>query len=179
MFNVLTKDLKTNIEREYKGRKLYMWLVILIFICVYLTFILIPSFIFVISEKKSVDTISDSIKNSNNSKEDEQTKKIFNDTNKFLEFINTNKSTVYTGDILSKIIFLKNNGIRLTDVIYQKQTATTSVFTLKGFAINRDSLISFSKNISSDPVFKDINLPVSNFTKDKNIEFSFDINVSL
>lgn len=178
MFNVLTKDLKKNIQSDYKNRRFFIWLVILVFTFLFITLVATPSFVSVVSEKNSASTFSDSIKNSS-SLEDEETKKIFNDTNNLLVFVNNSKPSVYTVDILSKLISLKNSGIKLNDILYQRQSSTTAVFTLKGVASTRDSLINLSKNITSDPLFKDLNLPVSNFAKDRNIEFSFDINVAL
>jgi hypothetical protein len=177
MLNVLTKDLRNNLEKDYKRRKFLLWLVISIFILFYITIILTPSFVFVVSEKKSLDITSESVKKSQNSKDDVLTKKIFDDTNNYLVYINSTKSPVYVQDLLNKIVSFKNTGIRLTDVLYQSQTSSTSILTLRGVASNREALISFSKNISSDPLFKNVNIPVSNFAKDKNISFSFDINV--
>ncbi len=179
MFNVLTKDLKQNIESDYKKRKLSIWLFVFIFLSFFVTFTLVPSFVFMLSEKKSIEVVGDSVKNSSSSKEDEETKQIFDNTNKLLNYLSLSKPSFYTIDLLSKLIALDNSGIKMTDILYQRQSSTTAVFTLKGVAVNRESLILFSKNISSDNLFKDVNLPVSNFAKDKNIEFSFDVKVSI
>ncbi len=179
MFNVLTKDLKKNIESDYKNRRFFMIFLFLLFLFFFITIVLTPSFVAIWSEKKYVLTINDSFRNSFSSKEDEETKEIFDSTNNLLAYINSSKPSFYSTFMLSKVILSSNTGIKMTDILYQRLSSSTAIFTIKGVASNRDSLIMFSKEISSNPIFKDLNLPISNFAKDKNIEFSFDVKTSI
>jgi hypothetical protein len=50
---------------------------------------------------------------------------------------------------------------------------------ISGVAKDRDTLINYSSNLKTNDIFKDFNIPVSSFAKNKDIPFSFPLNVKI
>jgi hypothetical protein len=48
---------------------------------------------------------------------------------------------------------------------------------LQGVSATRESLSAFSKSLQTIPEFKSVNVPLSSYTKDKDLSFSVDIKV--
>ena len=57
-------------------------------------------------------------------------------------------------------------------------SATSSTVAVSGISYNREALVSFVKSLEASKVFKNVDLPISNFTKDRDIKFTFRMSVS-
>lgn len=174
MFNVLTKDIKNEIRSMYKMRRFLMYFIIFDFILLLLLSIFFSMYLLIKTEKKNMQIEADFVMSSKNFKDSDWTAKTFDETNKYLIALSKENSSFYLGEFVQDLLLKKNNGIRLSELIYVKTTASSSVITLHGIASRRESLLSFVKELSSDLSLK-VNLPVSNFAKEKDIDFSFDI----
>ena len=69
----------------------------------------------------------------------------------------------------------KGDYVRIQSVAFEKGVATEGKIVLAGIARDRDSLTDFVKMIESQEIFTKVDLPVSNFAKDKDINFSINI----
>ena len=179
MFNILTNDIKNNLIKNYKKRLFVMFLFILNFIF-FISFVaLIPSYFILKQEKINIEIEAGLIKQKEvegyNNENIAKTLRSINNDNFFLS---NNMSEIYIYDFIKDILVNKKNTIQITEIVFNRKTATTSSINMSGVALTRDALLSFVKDTENLKKV-DINLPVSNFAKDKNIEFTFDLDVDL
>jgi hypothetical protein len=80
--------------------------------------------------------------------------------------------------VIGHIVSLTGSSITLSDISYQIQTATSASITLQGRAADRQSLLSFTQTLETNGHFQNVDLPVSSFAKDTDIDFSISLNTS-
>lgn len=86
----------------------------------------------------------------------------------------SNKIYIYS---LLRIFESKPQTIKINFVSFVKPLEGESRFVLRGVATDRESLISFAKALESRVEFSAVDLPVSNFAKETNIEFSMTVTI--
>lgn len=96
-----------------------------------------------------------------------------------LKFLQSNIASLPSVDVLYKIINPMPEGVTLDSVSFsrnQKYKGEDGINVLiSGKALNRDSLLSFSTTLKDSNYFSSVDVPVSSFTKNKDIPFSMDI----
>ena len=80
--------------------------------------------------------------------------------------------TVY--DLFSKVVARKNENIKITGILYDTDENKREII-VNGIARNREALLEFAENVRRELVFSNVSLPVSNFAKNRDIDFSFGI----
>jgi hypothetical protein len=73
---------------------------------------------------------------------------------------------------------MKTNSIKINQFSFSPNSTSTETINLQGVSATRDSLVNFKKSLDESGLFKSIDLPVSNFTKDKNISFNMTLTVA-
>jgi hypothetical protein len=75
--------------------------------------------------------------------------------------------------VLSK----KATTTKVSDIVFIVNSAKKMTINLQGVSATRESLSAFSKSLQTIPEFKSVNVPLSSYTKDKDLSFSVDIKV--
>lgn len=88
----------------------------------------------------------------------------------------TNDRRIYE-EIIAPIVLLRG-GVSLTGIVYEKNNNGGGIMRVEGEAENREHLRGFIKALESEPVFARVEIPVSNFVKEKDISFSLEITVN-
>ncbi len=178
MFNVLPHNFKDVIKKKYAYRRTILWMCAgVVLECLYIL-LLVPSYISIRAQENDM-VVSVAPQTVTTAQQDSQTAQIFKDVNKKIALLASFPSTKYTHDLVSEIISLKGASVNIKEIMFQSSTATSSTVSVTGVAIDRESLLAFSKKLESDPLFDTVNLPVSNFAKDKNIQFSLTMNANI
>jgi len=68
------------------------------------------------------------------------------------------------------VISKKMTDIKINQILYKNEPAGKSIG-VRGIAPNRERLLLFRRALEEDPLFKKVDLPISNFTKGLNIQF--------
>lgn len=76
---------------------------------------------------------------------------------------------------LVRIFEGKPKTIKISDISFSDQTGDRPVFTLRGMAQDRESLTAFGRTLESRVEFESVDLPISNFVKERDIDFSMTI----
>ncbi len=79
---------------------------------------------------------------------------------------------------LNSILGQKSKSIVINNFVYTSKDESSASIILEGISGNREALTTFVKNLQSTELFKSVDLPISNFTKDKNLNFSISITIS-
>lgn len=178
MTNLLPQEKQAVIAREYK----YRLATVAIFACSVVVFIsagfLLPSFIIsnaklstVVKEAQKARAISELQNTKSTSGE------TLKDTKNKLALLISDPNEQSVQNILGLITKNKPSDIRIQNISYSRSTdgGEDGKITITGIAKNRESLTKFSSETQSQSIFKNLDLPISNFAKDKDIAFSMQI----
>ncbi len=175
MFNLLPSDEKNNLYVTYSIRRAILGLLFLLAIGVIMCVSIVPSFI--LTKAKEVEIVQQveflnaslAVRNV-----DELNKKIIaiRDEVKALKDFTLENQKV--SGLFNKILEKKSVDIRITGLLYGTASKKHEIV-LNGIAKNREALLAFAQSIGREKIFSNVILPVSNFAKNNNIQFSFSI----
>ena len=97
------------------------------------------------------------------------------ETQQKLEILSSEREQASLRTVFDTAINYKPSTIILTGLVYQKESEDKATFTISGVADSREDLLVFSVNLERDVLFDDVELPVSNLAKDKDIKFTLTI----
>lgn len=174
--NLLPKKEKEDLKKGLKSRFaiMTMFLVSVTFLLSFIT--LLPSY-FLTIDFSGMTPVSFSQKTEN-----QDLAKILNlpeEINSKFGFFQSNINNASVTDSLYKIIKDLPNGVIINSIsfsrnqVYNEKKGT--VILLSGIASDRDSMVSFSTLLKNSNSFSQIDMPVSNLTKDKNLPFSINV----
>lgn len=177
MFNLLPENLREGIKKDYNLRKVVLVLIFLIFVQAAFLIFLFPTWL--ISGYKERDSAGRG-----------------EEMNKYLSSLNIASTTSSIKSINSKLLVIdkslrypeiipfinnilskKTGSIVVTDIIYTATDAKNAQISMQGISTTRESLLSFVKSLEALGLFKSVDLPISNFTKDKDLSFSLNITI--
>lgn len=118
-----------------------------------------------------------SLKNPRDGNDSEMVSKILETAAQRVDFLLAQPNLSLTA-AAEKITNKKPTGVQINGLSYHPQEAALSwsaAIALTGIANSREMLVAFVKALQTESIFTDINVPVSNFAKDRNIEFSLTI----
>ncbi len=73
--------------------------------------------------------------------------------------------------VVSEILANKMPDIKVTRISFEKNDADGRKISIRGTASSRERLLLFRHALENDPLFKQVDLPISNFVKGSNIQF--------
>jgi hypothetical protein len=179
MFNVLPDTNKKDIIKDYHKRYLVVWLASVVVIQVFFLLCLLPGYVYLISQKNSLQAEDASTKVSGASNSVTQADQVFKITNTELSLLSASSTESTPFSLVAQIVALKGSDITIGQITYENKSNTQPSIVLQGVAANRESLLKFSKKIEESGIFQGVDLPVGSFAKDKNIEFSMSMHVRM
>src|SRR3989344_6466115 len=176
MINLLTLEEKKNIKRDYNIRLIIISLSFLLIIVVIAIAFLLPSyFLSSIKEKISSQEL-EKIKISQDFSDENIISEIIQETNMKLSLLSYyDNKLVVSKDIIEAILEKTKGKIEISEIYFTKNNNSPSTIDLKGTASSRESLLLFTEDIEREDQFSEVNLPVSNLVKNKDIKFNFNI----
>jgi hypothetical protein len=80
--------------------------------------------------------------------------------------------------IVKEILSKKISNIKITRIFYEDLGVNKKTINIGGTASSRERLVLFRNALQSDPLFKNVELPISSFIKGSNIKFSLTLTPS-
>lgn len=178
LVNLLSSDIKNTQHKEYSYRKKIVFFSALVCVFVMNIVFLVPSYVLSNIKLSDVQGQAESLQKQADEAEQAQSANIiFKEVNALLLKAEPITSRTPSSEVLRTLIEQKNDGIRiatLTVSLGDKENLGT--LSISGLAKDRESLDKFLNSVRSVEIFKEVNLPVSSFTKLKDIQFTMDIN---
>lgn len=174
MLNLLPKDQKNKIAREYRVR---FWVVALALALageVISLVLLFPSYLTVQTQIKILDSESASIKAQNLSAETSKLSEDVRQANNYLNIFAATSSPVGVVSAFQNIVDVRDKTVRIGSFFYKAVNGRQQVV-ISGNANSRQSLLDFAKKLKNQPGVVSADLPVSDFAKAQNIDFSINI----
>jgi hypothetical protein len=172
MLNLLLRKDRHAIKKEYSLRFLNIILIHGIIATLVFGVLLFSVHVFVLVEDKIVTAELDSIRGFDNTKQREELHTITRVINNQVKYIEKDRPT-YSG-FLTKILESQPNGVGLNSIEFKPQQKDEEEYItiyINGQSGLRDNMVSYSKNLEQIPQFRNVDLPLSNLTKDTNILF--------
>lgn len=138
-------------------------------------FALLPPYILIQAKQAELKTELNSFDNSQNASGSEEVYKLLETANQRVNFLSL-YSDLFLTTAVKEILARRPAGVVITSLAYHPQEnangRSVAVVSLKGVASRREVIMEFVKNLQTEPTFVGINVPVSSFAKDRDIEFS-------
>lgn len=138
--------------------------------------LLVPSYIVSSSKYNSAQTKLETQKNEPIPTFDQNTLVVIKDLKNKLSLVESSENNQFnvSEKVIDSLLLKKPASIKIYAISYDKQPLTTKV-SINGIAPSREVLLSFQKALENDSNFKNVDLPVSNFIKGSDIEFSLSL----
>jgi len=180
MINLIPKEEKKKMIVDFYYRLFVLFLFMLSFAIFIGVISLLPAY-FYSSEKNSiVNTELATQKNTAVPLLGEQSLAAVSDINNKLGIINNAEKNSFpiSEKVINTILAEKTSDIHIIQITYQNDPVLGKQVGVLGIADTREALLSFQQTLASDPDFKNVNLPISSFVKDSNIQFNLTLNPS-
>ncbi len=175
MFTLIPEQYKKTIVREYHLRLATVGLALLFFGVMLAGAFLVPSFLLSQSKVQSVDANLSVFNKPDVAERNKALEKELVDTRNKLTILAPKTDKLFSHEIISKILYRKVAGVSLSAIVLNKSADGKGEARLSGVASNRDTLIAFSKALEKQEPFTEVVLPVSNFAKSRDIDFTLSV----
>lgn len=179
MVNLLTSQQKNIIAREYKRRRSVVWFCALAFIAASSLVLLLPSLLYVVNDHREVSRRLAAEKGrATQAAEGEDPVVIVKEVNRKLAILKRVRIELPLPD--SVITALLENipaGVKVTSISYERKKDDGLVL-VGGVAPDREALLAFLKVLRQEPLFSEVDLPISSFVKNRDIDFSMKITIT-
>lgn len=169
MINLLPPQGKKKVSFEYHLRVASAYLMLIGSIVIVVGVLFLPSFFLIVFQKSAYMSQLDSSVDTTRLEDIEKEFKISNDISDLL--LDT-KRYIPTGSVIDVVWELAAEGVVIINLQIVKKEGAISAVNMRGVAINRDVLIQFRDSLKEHEYFEEVNLPISDLTKNENINFS-------
>ncbi len=176
MFNLLPIQQRKIIYKEYSSRRMVLVLNFLNLTGIIALVLLVAPFFLVNlkyndsqEEMKNLEIETPELKNT------ESLELLASKTGEKLKLLQ-NVPALLPLSVWEKVIKNKSEDIKIKSFSYLSESAGINVF-VRGTADSREALTTFSRSIESEASFKNVDLPVSSLTRDKDLDFSISFSV--
>ncbi len=180
MINLIPNEEKKKIVKNFYYRFAVLFLAALSFAIFAATVALVPSYL-ISSVKKNAATEKLVLQeNEPVPLPDQETLASIKNLNSKIAVIESARQNKFqvSRDVISEIIHQKMPDIKISQISYENTQAAGKKIIIQGRAPNRDRLLLFRLAVENDPMFKKVELPISNFIKGSNIQFSMSLTPS-
>ncbi len=172
MINLLTEKEKKNIENEYKFRLVIVGMGFMVGIIFSASIFLLPSYFLSATKVENAQAKVDALKKESDEKSKADLEAALADIkNKLALFVIPKNQNSISDDLIIPIEKVKTNNIKITGISYEVADKNNTG-NIRGVATDRVSLINFSEALKNNPQFSNVDLPVSDLAKNKQIDFN-------
>lgn len=178
-------NLIPNQEKKRKVKDFYFRLVVVFFVVLGFCFLIasaaiLPSYFLSFVKKNLNDTKLEAQKKEPIPPASQSTVNLVADLNNKLNLIENAQKNKYlvSVKVINEIISKKMSDIKITQIFYENSSIAGKKISIRGVAPSRERLLLFRLALEDDTAFKKVDLPISNFVKGSNIEFSLNLTPS-
>lgn len=175
-------NLIPNQEKKKMAADFYLRLFTIFFVVIALAFfvgtlLLVPAYSLSLTQKNTISEKLEIEKELPLFKSNQEVLSTVRDLNikiNLLEKVNTDKFIV-SERVIDEIILKKMSDIKINQISYEKNFLNEKSIYVQGNAPSRERLLVFRQMLENNPLFSEIDLPISNFIKGTNISFSLSL----
>ncbi len=173
MINLIPNEEKKIIIKDFYYRLVTIILLVLAFIMLIASVSLFPSY-FISSVKKNISNKTLDIESIEKiSLTNEKTLSVVFDLDKKLSLLEKAEQDKFlvSERVIDEILSKKISGIKITQIYFEENETDGRKISIRGTASSRERLSLFRSALEDDSLFKEVDLPISNFVKGYNIQF--------
>lgn len=176
VINILPQEEKKFIHREYWLRFFTVLLNLITVLAVVASLLLFPSYFLSKTKENLVESRLEIFNMENPDLVDDNIDKITKDINSKLLMLDKSKVSYQVSDkVLGSILSSRTNGIKFSQILFNKKSEKADTLEVHGVASDRDSLRNFKTVLDSNPNFSEVNLPISDFLEKSDLTFTISI----
>lgn len=177
MINLIPIKEKKEIRKDFYYRFLTVFFVMLGFLVFVFLVAILPAYIISFEKKVSTSKNLEIQKNKVMPEIDQKAQIAIKDLNARLALLEKARKNkyVFSEKVINEIILQKVSGIKINRFFYQNNSLEGRKVNITGIAQNREQLLLFRQALEEDSLFKNVDLPISNFVKGNNIEFNLNL----
>ena len=177
MINLIPIEEKKAIKKDFYYRFLTIFFVMLSFVVVVLLVVVLPSYYISLEKKVSTNQKLDIQKNKVMPEIDQKAVVSIKELDARLALLAAARKNkyVFSQKVINEISLQKAPGIKIIRFSFNNDVLEGKKVSITGFAQNREQLLLFRQALEEDTLFKNVNLPISNFVKGNNIEFNLNL----
>ena len=177
MMNLLPQDEKKKITREYHARLIVAALTLFGSAISAGIIMLIPSYTSLLLEEGSIALILGTPILEEQARAYDELSSELDMANKKLAILKKGADDIDIFENVITPITARRGSISILGITYEKNINGAKIVRVSGVAKDREVLRGFAKALEEEPYFERVEIPVSNFVKDRDIEFSLEIGV--
>lgn len=177
MINLIPIKEKKEIKKDFYYRFLIVFFAMLILL-IFISLIAILPVYFVSYEKKiSINKKLEIQKNETMPEIDQKAQTAIKNLNARLDLLEKARQNkyVFSEKVIKEIVHQKVSGIKINRIFYENNSLESKKINIMGLAQNREQLLLFRKALENGPFFKEVDLPISNFVKGRDIQFHLNL----
>ncbi len=177
MINLIPKEEKKKMVTEFYYRLLVLLFLMFSFAVFIGSVVLLPAYFYSVVKDEIINNKLTMQKNDPvpvSSQESLTEIKDMNDKLTLVENAEKNKFLI-SANVINNILAEKTSDIKIIQITYQNDPILGKKINLLGTASSRDALLSFEQTLQNDANFKNVNLPISSFVKQSNIQFDLSL----
>lgn len=178
MLHLLTDEHREKIVTEYRKRVAIVSLLGVFLVCVICAIFVLPTF-FISHGKYSTVLVEQKVLDSElATKEEEGSSESIKNIVLSIEALRIFDKTKTPSSILNGVVSARPAGVQVRSLVFTPGEDLAMTIDLAGRADTRKSLVQFDQKLKANPLFEEVIIPLGNFAKEKNIDFSIKIIVS-
>lgn len=172
MINIIPEEKKILIQKERTRRFTLVFGIAVIFAVSISAVLLIPSYLYLIEQKKHIARIIEVLESGPIFKEIQDIENSIEGLNQKLSLFQRNQNNILNiSFFIEKILEQKPPSVRITNISYNNLPKSLRI-SLSGSSPTRDLLLKFVENLNKEESIKKVHSPITNILKEQNIEFS-------
>jgi hypothetical protein len=177
MINLIPKEEKKKMITGFYLRLLVLFLLMFSFAVFIGSVALLPAYFYSSIKDSVVDMKLQMQKNNAVPASGQESLSAIEDMNGKLTLIeNAEKNKFLISEkVIKAILAEKTSDIKIIQITYQNDPILGKTISIFGTASSREDLLSFEQTLQNDPDFKNVNLPISSFVKDTDIQFNLSL----
>jgi len=176
MINLIPPEAQRRIRFEYGARVLTVWLLLWALAGVLIGVATLPSYLLVSERLQSISGELDTVRASADS--DNATARALIIAREQSQLIREAEEMPRFSTVVSVVEAAAKSGISISSYGFSRDRADLAPVVVGGTAESRQALASFRDMLLTNPLVTRVDLPISNFARDRDIDFSLSIEVS-
>jgi Tfp pilus assembly protein PilN len=177
MINLIPNEEKKKMAHSFYFRLAILLILMLSFAISFAALALVPSYIISEAKEKLIEEKLNSQKSEPVPVLDQATSAAIQDLDMKLGLVEglQSKTFLVSRDIINEILNSQVPNIKITTLFYDSGGVGGKKINISGTANSRETLLLFRRSLESNPAFKSVNLPIENFVKGSDIQFSLNV----
>lgn len=178
MLHLLTEEHRKKVVTEYRKRVTITLLLGLLCVCVISSVFILPTYFLSHGKYASVVIQDEALDSELAIKEENGSSESIKNVTLSIEALKIFEQVKNPSVILDNVVRSKPAGVQLRNFIFTPGEGAAMTVDIAGNADTRKSLVQFNQRLKNNSVFDDVVIPLSDFAKEKNINFSLKLIVS-